>query len=246
MTPPTVTVTAMSARGLVRPGNEDRVGVFGWLAPAEASGPVTVRQTVEAPLVVAVADGLGGHLAGEVASTRAVEAWQVAPPADDDAVADRFRSIHADLLAAGASRPDWDGMATTLVVAVVCADEVFVAGVGDSRAYHVEPGFVEQLTADDLSPSGSGELTQVLGGRPGQEISPGVMRSELRDGMRLLLCTDGLHSYLEQATLRALVSLPDPTSAVRELRDAVYAEGAPDNVSICLVDITTNGSRSAP
>lgn len=244
MTPPTITVTAMSARGLVRPGNEDRIGVFGWLAPPEMSGPVTLRQTVDAPLVVAVADGLGGHLAGEVASTRAVEAWQSSPPTDDDGLAERFQRVHSGLLTAGASRPDWDGMATTLVVAVVCTDDVFIAGVGDSRVYHVEPGFVEQLTVDDLSPSGSGELTQVLGGRPGQEISTKVMRSELRDGMRLLLCTDGLHSYLEQATLRELVSLPDPASAVRMLRDAVYVEGAPDNVSICLVDITTNGPRS--
>jgi PPM family protein phosphatase len=246
MTPPTVTVTALSARGLVRTGNEDRVGVFGWLAPADAPGPVTLRQTVDAPLVVAVADGLGGHLAGEVASERAVAAWQAAPPTDDVALVERFRSVHSGLLDAGATRPDWEGMATTLVVAVVCDDRVLVAGVGDSRVYHVEPGFVEQLTIDDLSPSGSGELTQVLGGRPGQEVSPKVMTSELRDGMRLLLCTDGLHSYLDQATLRELVTLPDPATAVRVLRDAVYAEGAPDNVSMCLVDITTTEPRSTP
>lgn len=246
MTPPTVTVTAMSARGLVRPSNEDRIGVFGWLAPPEMSGPVTLRQSVDAPLVVAVADGLGGHRAGEVASVQAVEAWRTAPAAGETAIAERFHSVHSGLLTAGTSRPDWEGMATTLVVAVVGTDSVLVAGVGDSRVYHVEPGFVEQLTTDDLSPSGSGELTQVLGGRPGQEISPKIMRSELRNGMRLLLCTDGLHSYLEQATLRDLVSLPDPVSAVRTLRDAVYAAGAPDNVSICLVDITTKGPRSAP
>jgi len=244
MTRATVTVTAMSARGLVRTGNEDRISVFGWLSPAEASDPVTLTRTVDAPLVVAVADGLGGHLAGEVASARAVEAWQAAP-ADETELTERFRSVHSGLLDAGTSRPDWNGMATTLVVAVVCRDRVLVAGVGDSRAYHVEPGFVEQLTVDDLAASGTGELSQVLGGRPGQDVTPKVMTSELRDGIRLLLCTDGLHSYLPRTTLRELVTIPDPAAAVSTLRDAVYAEGAPDNISMCLVDITTSDSRSA-
>lgn len=234
---PTVTVTAMTGRGLRRTGNEDRVGVFGWLAPTDMAVPVTLRTKVFEPVVVTVADGLGGHLAGEVASTRAVEAFQADPArlTDGPAIAQRLRNIHADLLAAGTDRADWAGMATTLVAVVVCKDTVLVTGVGDSRIYYVEPGLVEQLTEDDAAENGA--LNQVLGGRPGETIDPQVVTNGVWDGLRLLLCTDGLHSYLDETELRKWLHDPDPATAAAALNDAVHAAGAPDNVSLCIVDI---------
>jgi len=235
----TVTVTAMTGPGLRRTGNEDRIGAFGWLAPTDMTTPVTLRATVSDPVVVTVADGLGGHLAGEVASIRAVEAFHADPAAltDGPAIAGRLRAIHADLLAAGADRPDWAGMATTLVAVVVCQDTVLVTGVGDSRIYYVEPGLVEQLTEDDVDAAGTGALSQVLGGRPGETIEPQVVITEVRDGIRLLLCTDGLHAYLDETELRKWVHDPDPAAGVAALHEAVHAAGAPDNVSLCIVDI---------
>jgi serine/threonine protein phosphatase PrpC len=242
-----VTVAVMTGRGLVRPANEDRIGVFGWLSPTEMPAPVTLRATVGEPLVIAVADGLGGHAAGEVASAWAVEACQADPAAltDGPALAERLRAIHAGLLEAGASRPDWTAMATTLTAVVVCPDQVLVTGIGDSRAYYVEPGFVEQLTVDDLDPTGSGALSQVLGGRPGHEVEPKTVQTEIRDGIRLLVCTDGLHSYQKPARLRELVAIADPAAAVRALHDSVHEEGAPDNVSVCVVDIAVSGNGSS-
>ena len=235
-----VTVTVMTSRGLVRPGNEDRVGALGWLSPTEMDAPTMLRRWASVPLVTAVADGLGGHRAGEVASRDAVAAVMADSTELDsqDALADRIQAVHARLLAAG-QEPGRVGMATTLSVVVVLADRVLLGNVGDSRIYYVEPGLVEQLSADDLDPLGTGALTQVLGGRPGEVVKPWTDSLPVRGNTRLLLCSDGLHSYLPAPRLRELATIPDHAAAVYELHRAVYEAGAPDNVSVCLVDITT-------
>jgi serine/threonine protein phosphatase PrpC len=241
-----VTVTAMTCRGLVRQANEDRVGVFGWCAPAEMSAPVSLRAAVDQPLVVVVADGLGGHPAGEVASAMAVEQCMADPVelAGSAGLTARLQSIHSGLLEAGRADQGRTGMATTLTAVVVTPDRVRVVNVGDSRAYYVEPGFVEQLTDDDVDPSGSGALSQVLGGRADRDIDPKAVTTELQDGIRLLLCTDGLHSYTDPGRLRELLdAADDPAVIVAALHESVRQAGAPDNVSVCLVDIAVSEAR---
>jgi serine/threonine protein phosphatase PrpC len=233
-----VTATVVTGCGLVRPANEDRVGVFGWLSPLDMSAPVVIRGWTAEPMVVAVADGLGGHRAGEVASSRAVTALMADPAqlTGEDALAQRYRRIHAELHEAARQRPDLDGMGTTLAAVVVYDDRIVVGNVGDSRVYYVEPGLIEQLTADDLDPLGTGALSQVIGGRADQPVRPSVHTMPIEDAGRLLLCSDGLHSYLSTDRLRELVTGPDPVAVVDGLYQAVHRAGAPDNVSICLVD----------
>jgi serine/threonine protein phosphatase PrpC len=235
-----VTVTALTGRGLVRTGNEDRIGVFGWLAPLETSGPVIIQQWVTEPLVVAVADGMGGHLAGEVASLIAVTELMAgsADLVDEDALCRRYLDIHAAVLAAAHDHPDREGMGTTLSSVVVLPDSVLVANVGDSRVYYVEPGLVDLLTEDDVDPLAGGALTQVLGGRADLPMTPWTSTLPLADGLRLLLCTDGVHGVMGTETLRELVTEPSHPAAAHGLSKAAHDAGAPDNVSLCLVDIT--------
>lgn len=238
----TVSVTVITGRGLVRDNNEDRIGVFGWCAPVEMPAPVTLSLAVGRPAVVVVADGLGGHPAGEVASAMAVELCGADPGQLTGATAltARIQSIHSGILAAGAVRPEHTGMATTLTAAVVSPDSVRVVSVGDSRAYYVEPGFVEQLTEDDVDPNGSGALSQVLGGREGSTVDAEIVMTQPRAGLRLLLCTDGLHAHTDPAELRRLLDTPDAVESVAALHRAAYEAGAPDNVSLCLLDVTTS------
>ena len=232
-----VTAVVSTSRGLVRQVNEDSVGALGWLAPAETPTPVSLSTRTTDPVVVAVADGLGGHPAGAVASRLAVEQLLAAAPdlVGPPAVEGACRRIHARILQAGAARPERTGMATTLVAAVIAADKVIVCHVGDSRVYYVEPGLVEQLTTDDAEPGGNGALLQVLGGRADARLEPHVTALPLDAAARFLLCSDGLHNCIPRNRLRALAAEADPLAAVTGLAAAARDAGAPDNVSICLL-----------
>ncbi|WNV85322.1 protein phosphatase 2C domain-containing protein [Umezawaea sp. Da 62-37] len=237
---PSVLVVAMTCTGAVRRTNEDRVGVFGWLAPVGMGAPTGMRRAATEPLVVAVADGLGGHAAGEVASRRAVTALMDDPRSlvDERALLGRYLDVHTSLLASGRDHPEQRGMATTLASVVVLPDTVLVCNVGDSRVYYVEPGYVEQLTVDDVDPMGSGALVQVLGGLHDSPAEPRVSSLPLTTDIRLLLCSDGLHGSLPTDVLRSSVVDQDPYAAVTALHEAAHRAGAPDNISLCLVHIT--------
>lgn len=230
-----LTAVVATHRGAVRAGNEDRVGVFGWVAPVEQAVPVLLSIRSSGPAVVAVADGLGGHACGERASRLAVRWLLDALPRLDGpaALREELVRIHRELLRDAAADPARAGMGTTLVAALVLGDQVVLAHVGDSRAYHVEPGLVERLTDDDAA--GGGAITQCLGGLPGIEVHPHLVTQPVDPAARLLLCTDGLHSVVPAPLLRELLAEPDPVECVSRLMDAAAAGGAPDNVSVCLL-----------
>ncbi|MFJ8958166.1 PP2C family protein-serine/threonine phosphatase [Lentzea sp. NPDC102401] len=236
-----VDVAAITNRGLVRGGNEDRVAVFGWLAPQEMHEPVVlVRRTAE-PLLMVVADGLGGHQAGEVASEFAVTALSTALRELAEDAAGVFARVHQDLLELGEARTELSGMATTATALLVADDLIMICHVGDSRAYYVEPGLVSQLTADDVDPVAGGALTQVLGGLPGRDVVAQVRTVDQADSLRFLLCTDGLHSYVDPAVIRRRVALGTVFEAATGLHEAAVESGAPDNVSLCVVDVWLEG-----
>lgn len=233
------TATVLTHPGIVRQRNEDRVGVFGWRSPTAMPGPVVMRTASAQPLVVVVADGLGGHLAGEVAAELAVTELMADPERllDADALTERYLCIHERLYAAAHDRPDRRGMGTTLAAAVVAGDRLLVANVGDSRVYYVEPGFVEQLTTDDVDPLGTGALTQVIGGISDRPIKPAVRSVPIGRSTRLVLCSDGVHGYLPDSTLHDLFCGADAGAVAVAVERAVIAAGAPDNFSFCLVDV---------
>lgn len=238
-----VDVAAVTGRGLVRERNEDSLGVFGWLAPEEMGEPVLLARRTSSPVLVVVADGLGGHQAGEVASRFAVTSLMAAQQEmiDGESAALVFERVHQGLLKLGREEPRLAGTATTATALFAADDQIFVCHVGDSRAYYVEPGLVTQLTADDVNEDAGGALTQVLGGVSDHPVAPQVRLVEPMESIRFLLCTDGLHSYVDSATVRDRVADGTVMRAASGLHEAAMAAGAPDNVSLCVVDVWFEG-----
>lgn len=240
-----VAVTVVTDTGRVRTSNEDSVGVFGWIAPLHQPVPVALASGATSPLVVAVADGLGGHAAGEVASQHAVRQLMAAGPALDsaDGIRQAVLGIHGELLQRGQSHPGYAGMATTLAAVVITPGEVLCLHVGDSRIYYVESGLLDQLTSDDAV---AGALQQCLGGRPDADIMPHIRPMSRALSARYLICSDGLHGCVPRDTIRDLAAIADPTAATAGLLDAAFQVGAPDNISCCLVDVAPAAAIPSP
>jgi protein phosphatase len=201
-----------------------------------------------------VADGMGGHNAGEVASDLAVKTiGKFLGDIENDGRTDLDRAVKAaneEILAKAAGQSDYAGMGTTVVAVLLANEHAFFANVGDSRAYVWRSGGLTRLTRDDswlsaamegaMEPSGIEHhpmkhvLTKVVGLRP--ELQPIVAEFEFRTGDVLLLCTDGVHGVVADTALRDLLGSGKP---VAEIADGVVglaiSRGATDNVTAVVV-----------
>lgn len=240
-----VAVSALSHDGLVREHNEDSLVVGPWtLCAATTPTPQTFYLPGTDPVVVAVADGLGGHPAGEHASSLAV--WQLARAAPDltgeaairAALHDCNESIYAD----AARHPERTAMGTTVAGLVVTDEAVVVFNIGDSRVYSLDGGLVQVSTDDNESPMPgqrrSNVVTQTLGGSVGLEpVDPHISTRPLGDAASYLVCTDGLTDALRDPQIAAIVANYTGGEAAFELWKATIEAGAPDNVTLALVEI---------
>jgi len=214
----------------------------------------------------AVADGMGGHVGGEVAADLAVEALAAAFHQDTSVTGLR----HAVAVANGAvwnrSQQDDDlrGMGTTLTAAALTVgtdgrDVLGLANVGDSRAYLLSGGRVAQITADHSLAEEKvrqGELTEAeaavhphrhiltraLGVTPDVDVD--LWEVHVRTGDRLLLCSDGLSNEVDAPTIgRMLSSIRDPRRAARALVKAANDHGGGDNISVVVIDVLVGEDR---
>lgn len=221
--------------GLVRSGNEDAFLV--------------------APPLFAVADGLGGHQAGEIASSIAIDTLlETAPRAvDAKALGRAVRQANAAVIEAAEAGRGRSGMGTTLTAAMVEGTRIAVAHVGDSRAYLLHYGQLEQLSQDhsmvaDLVRQGQltaeesrvhpnrSVITRALGSDP--NMLADTLEVEAASGDRLLLATDGLTSMLSDSEIaRVLGSEHSARQAVDVLIERALAAGGHDNVTAVVVDI---------
>jgi protein phosphatase len=210
-----------------------------------------------------VADGMGGMAAGEVASRLAITSlinlvldtpdWIFGlgrPQAEEilRRAAERFRDVNAALIERARGDAGLAGMGTTLTLAWSFQTALFVAHVGDSRAYLLRAGTLHKLTRDHTLAQGLADagviadqdvathrlrhvLTQAIG-IAGSGGKPQVQRVELVDGDRLLLCTDGLTDMVDEATIAATLGR-DTTAAEtsQALVDLALKEGGKDNVT---------------
>jgi PPM family protein phosphatase len=233
--------------GLVRANNQDRF-------------------LVAEPLF-AVADGMGGHAAGEVASATAVTALKEA-----------FTERTPDGLVAAsraANRAVWDqaqadtelrGMGTTLVTLALVgeagSEELAVTNIGDSRLYLLRLGELVQVTTDhslvgELVAEGSiteaeaevhprrHVLTRALGVDP--DVPVDLLTVELHQGDRFLLCSDGLsREVTDDQAASVLRRLADPEEAAKELVRQAKDHGGNDNVTVVVVDVVDDGGKAAP
>jgi serine/threonine protein phosphatase PrpC len=211
---------------------------------------------IEPPLY-AVADGMGGHRAGEIASRVALEALLANAPArlDAKALGRAVRAANREVIAAAAKSRGRTGMGTTLTAAMVDGASMAVAHVGDSRAYLLHDGRLERLTDDhsmvgDLIREGTlteeearfhpqrSVITRALGSDPNMVAD--VFEVEGSPGDRLLLTTDGLTAMLADEFIgEILVAEKDPDRAARTLVDAANRAGGYDNITVVVVDLTS-------
>jgi protein phosphatase len=199
-----------------------------------------------------VADGMGGHRSGEIASRRAVDhvirAYMHDPAPDVAASLHRaIRSANASLYETATREQAGTRWGTTLVAAVVRGDELWVANVGDSRAYLLRDRQLQQLSRDHSwggeAAAGLGEnwigrhvITRALGSRPQVEVDV-YPPLALRPGDRIVLCTDGLTGPLDEATIGEIARRHPPQTAAEQLVRAANERDAPDNVSVIVVAI---------
>ena len=234
---------ARSAIGLVRQGNED-------------SGFVS-------PQLIAVADGMGGHAAGEVASRIAIEVLQTLVPAlvatdiDEDSVEDllmhSLHSIDSEISVVTDEEIEKRGMGTTLTALLIRDKYISLLHVGDSRCYRLRGNTLEQLSNDHtviqelldqgaISMTEAAEhpqrsmLTQAL--RGDGDVTPVLQMYEVKKGDRYLLCSDGLSGVLTEKEIKIGLKKSDKDEAVKFLVDATYVNGAPDNVTVLIADIS--------
>ena len=238
-----MTVAAVTARGSVRQTNQDTLLVLDWISQADEPRPLCMQASVAPPAVLAVADGLGGHRAGELASRLAAQeiARRGAGWAGEPAVRDGLSAVNQVLAAVAANDPETAGMATTVAGIALTSAGMVAFNVGDSRVYQIVEGYPEQLSVDDAVtvPDGAptGRITQALGdgGSPPRPHTRPV--PVVGEKARILICSDGLSGVLPLNQLRKLCRQPDLDELVRGLLEAAFDAGAPDNVSIIAADL---------
>ncbi|MBA8827632.1 protein phosphatase [Saccharopolyspora lacisalsi] len=227
---------ARSDRGLVRSNNQDSV--------------------YAGPRLLALADGMGGHAAGEVASKVVIAALA---PLDDDEPGDDLLGDLRDAMVSGnsaisdlvASDPELDGMGTTLTAVLFAGSRLGLVHVGDSRAYMVRDGELSQITHDDTfvqSLIDEGRITEeeaanhpqrslLLRALTGHEIEPSLTVREARAGDRYLLCSDGLSSVVSEETIAEALRISDPQQCADRMIELALKGGGPDNVTVIVADV---------
>jgi serine/threonine protein phosphatase PrpC len=203
--------------------------------------------------LIAVADGMGGHRGGEVASSAALEALRVAFVAGapiDEAVVVANDAVYDQSVA----DPNLRGMGTTLTAGAFDDEGNLVLGhVGDSRAYLLRDGALERVTTDhslveeliragELTPEEAERdprrsmITRALGLEPGVAVD--VIELELQPGDRLLLCSDGLTTMVgEPELMDRLGAEPDAATVATQLVDAANTAGGVDNITVVVIDV---------
>jgi serine/threonine protein phosphatase PrpC len=203
----------------------------------------------EGPVVVLVADGMGGHVAGErasqIAAERAVQA--------KGSLAERVREANLAIFDEAAEHPELSGMGTTLTMFELGEDQIVrFAHVGDSRGYLFREGTLTQLTSDHtvvaeylrqgaITPEEVSThpqrslITRALGLDPDLDVDTGEVGVE--PGDRLLLCSDGVNAMIDDDAIAAALSQPTPEEAAWDLVERANRAGGHDNITALVVEV---------
>lgn len=254
----------LAAAGLTHPGQVRPLNEDSWQIAGESE---TGHLWESRGRLLIVADGMGGHAAGEIASRLAVETLHRQYYDEDDvplppairlerAVTEANLSVYEQATAVDAQ----SGMGTTLVAAVVHEGRVLIANVGDSRAYLIRDGVANQITNDHSWVAEQVKLgtitveqaenhayrnlvTRCLGHRPGMQVD--MFEHRLRVGDTLLLCSDGLSNQVSDSELAAVLSEQEPDQAVQTLIDTANENGGLDNITALVAHVLDLPARLA-
>jgi serine/threonine protein phosphatase PrpC len=205
-----------------------------------------------------VCDGMGGHAAGEVAAEIGVNAIRdtyFASTKTDiiDGLADAIRTANERIFEHASEHPELAGMGTTCVALLIHGGRAYFVNIGDSRAYLARDGKLRQVTLDHswvAEQVRAGVLTEEqarvhahrnvitrsLGTQP--NVNADLFIEKLREGDRILLCSDGLHGYVEEDAIeRTVVRSAQPDESVQALVDMANENGGPDNITAVLVQL---------
>jgi PPM family protein phosphatase len=244
-----VQITALTHQGRVRQNNEDSILVGNWVRNAPMSKIHQWRLALEDPVVCLIADGMGGHAAGEVASQHVASRISVALPnfINTDNINTTLHEINAELYDLMARKPSCVGMGTTVVGIVFFQNKSIWFNVGDSRLYQRNKGHLRQISIDDVPDSVKGHvsgqgrqshaITQSLGGtKTIQPLAPHMGVNDLAVPSRWLLCSDGLTDMVDIDAMEKCMEDED-LEAVFELFDLAMGAGGEDNLSIIVASI---------
>jgi serine/threonine protein phosphatase PrpC len=230
--------------GRVRSSNEDSVA---FVIPS-SNDPAASRGCL-----LLVADGMGGHAAGEVASALAVEAvrrvyYSLQEPVPASLMI-AFETANRAILEHGKNHPDCRGMGTTCTALAIHDGQVWLGHVGDSRAYLLRGGKLTQLSDDQTlhaqmireglmtedeskTSEGGNVVLQALG--TGADVVPAVWEKgvPLLEGDTLVLCSDGLWNVVDDAAIAEIAARATPQEACQNLVDAALEAGGYDNVAV--------------
>ena len=231
---------ARSDRGLVRANNEDSVYAGARL--------------------LALADGMGGHAAGEVASQLVIAA--LAHLDDDEPGGDLLSELNAAVHEGNAAiaaqveaDPELDGMGTTLTAILFAGNRLGLVHIGDSRGYLLRDGELNQITKDDTFVQtlvDEGRITAeeahshpqrslIMRALTGHEVEPTLIMREARVGDRYLLCSDGLSDPVSHDTILDALLIPDVAESADRLIEMALRGGGPDNVTVVVADVVDYG-----
>jgi PPM family protein phosphatase len=235
---------ARSDRGLIRGTNQDSV--------------------YAGPRLLAVADGMGGHAAGDVASKVVIAALE---HLDDDAPSGDLLQALRQAVFDGSEHlrevireaPHLEGMGTTLTAVLFAGGRLGLCHVGDSRAYLMRDGELAQITHDDTFVQtliDDGRITEeeasshpqrslLLRALNGQDVEPDLSMRDARAGDRYLLCSDGLSGVVTFETLAAAMRDPDPQATADRLIELALRSGGPDNITCIVADVVEDDGRGA-
>lgn len=235
-------VGQQSDPGQVRDLNEDR---------CLALLPPDIAPELDGLLVVA--DGMGGHQAGEVASGQTVEMlqqlfsssvyrqWVDFNPEREDYYAlvlkEVVEAVNERLYSLASGRRELKGMGTTVTVALLAGPRLYIGHVGDSRAYLLRNGHLRHLTKDHASPQRHNVLTRALG--VGMLVRVDRSIHEVQAGDTLILCTDGLTNLVSDAEIQSGIQQSrNPQQACDRLVDLANRRGGPDNITLVVAHLT--------
>jgi PPM family protein phosphatase len=245
-----VDAAGITHRGTVRENNEDCIAIGFWVSQETMAAGRRFDHALDEPFACVVADGMGGHNDGELASllvARSLARRLLA--AGPDGIRAATRAVNAELFAQIGKKPELAGMGSTAVGLAAHHGKLAMFNVGDSRGYKVgERGLLQISVDDSLQPDwkpGTGaerstRLLQCFGGRTTfTDVEPHVVVEPCVAGATYLLCCDGLYETLTEEEMAALIGEDLQASAEALLRSALDKK-ARDNVTIALVRIAAS------
>lgn len=241
--------------GKVRKANEDSCLFGGTFCGASISAPVRSRHSDE-NWMIALADGIGGHRAGAVASRLVTEGLSKCHETTPVGVSQTLQALNKNLYQLGIEKPEFSGSGAAVVGMFAGESGLYAFNVGDARLYKLEDTHLRQITQDDsveqmliaegviqahdgIRPANMHALTQSVGGaREYIPLEPHFHPLPVTHRNRFLLCTDGLSDMVSQKEMERLVQAKSgTTAAVQALFSTAMEAGGKDNITIAVVDV---------